>query len=87
MSSNHERIVSIKEFFQLRKEIPYNLRQRSRFYIPPARTAFSGTESIIFLDPKIWELTLGEMKELESLLEFRFFVLSIIFLASLDFLC
>ena len=53
MSSNHERIVSIKEFFQLRKEIPYNLRQRSRFYIPPARTAFSGTESIIFLDPKI----------------------------------
>ena len=31
--------------FQFRNKITYNLRQRSKFHIPPARTVFSGTES------------------------------------------
>ena len=31
--------------FQFRNKITYNLRQRSQFHIPPARTVFSGTES------------------------------------------
>ena len=61
----------IKGSFQLRNEIPYNLRQKSQFHIPPARTVFSGTESIKFLGPKIWELIPGEMKERESLWEFK----------------
>ena len=42
----------------------------SEFHIPP-RAVFSGTESIKFLGPKIWELILDEMKELESLWEFK----------------
>ena len=55
----------VKGLFQLRNEIPYNLRQRSQFHIPPVRTVFSGTESIKFLGPKIWELIPDEMKELK----------------------
>ena len=57
----------VKGLFQFRNEIPYNLRQRSQFHIPPVRTVFNGTESIKFLGPKIWELIPDEMKELESL--------------------
>ena len=34
----------VKGLFQFRNEIPYNLRQRSQFHIPPVLTVFSGTE-------------------------------------------
>ena len=61
----------VKGMFQFRNEIPYNLRQRSQFYIATVRTVFRVTESIKFLDPKIWELITDEMKELESLWEFK----------------
>ena len=61
----------VKGLFQFRKEIPYNFRKRSQLHIPPVRTAFSGTESITFLGPKIWELIPDEMIELESLWEFK----------------
>ena len=46
----------MKGLFQFRNETPYSLRQRSQFHVPPVRTVFSGTESIKFLGPKIWEL-------------------------------
>ena len=61
----------VKGLFQFSNEISYNLRQRSQFHIPPVRTVFSGTESIKFLGPKVWELIPDEMKELESLWEFK----------------
>ena len=61
----------VKELFQLRYDIPYNLRQRSKFHIPPVRKVFSGTESIKYLSPKIWELIQDEIKELESLWKFK----------------
>ena len=61
----------VKGLFQFRNEIHYNLRQRSQFHIPPVRTVFSGTESIKFLGPKIWELIPDEMKRLEGLWEFK----------------
>ena len=56
----------VKGLFQFRNDIPYNLRQRPQFHIPPVRTVFSGTDSIKFLGPKIWELIPDEMKKLES---------------------
>ena len=52
----------VKGLFQFRNKIPYNLRQRSQFHIPPVRTVFSGTESIKSLGPKIWELIPDDMK-------------------------
>ena len=61
----------VKGLFQFRNEIPCNARQRSQFHIPSGRTVFIGTESIKFLSPKIWELIPDEMKELESLWEFK----------------
>ena len=61
----------VKGLFQFKTEIPYNLRQRSQFHILHVRTVLSGTESIKFLGPKIWELVPDEMKELESLWEFK----------------
>ena len=61
----------VKGLFQFRNEIPYNLRQRSQFHIPPVRTVFNGTESIKFLGPKIWEHIPDETKELESLWQFK----------------
>ena len=61
----------VKGLFQFRYDIPYNLRQRSQFHIPPVRKVFSGTESIKYLGSKIWELTPDEMKELASLWELK----------------
>ena len=61
----------VKGLFQFRYDKPCNLRQRSQFHIPPVRTVFSGTESIKYLGPKIWELIPDEIKELESLWEFK----------------
>ena len=57
----------MKGLFQFRNEIFYNLRQRSQLHIPSAR----GTESIKFRGPKIWKLISDEMKEVESLWEFK----------------
>ena len=61
----------VKGLFQFRNDLPYNLRQRSQFHILFVRTVFSGTESIKFLGPKIWELMPDEIKELESLWKFK----------------
>ena len=38
--------------------MPYQLRKQTDFQIPSVRSVFSGTESIKFLGPKIWEQTL-----------------------------
>ena len=57
----------MKKLFQFRNEKPYNLGQMPKYHIPPARLIFNSTESIKFLDPKIWELILYEMKELGNL--------------------
>ena len=61
----------VKGLFQFRYDIPYNLRQRSQFHIPPVRTVFSVTESFKYRSPKVWELMPDGMKELKSLWEFR----------------
>ena len=42
----------VKRLFQFRNEIPYNLRQRCRFHIPPVRTICSGTEGMKFFGPR-----------------------------------
>ena len=57
----------VNELFQFRKQIPYELRQRSQFQIPWVYSVFSGTESLKFLRPKVWALVPDEMKQLESL--------------------
>lgn len=70
----------VKNFNGVRPEIingivqfiaTYNLRQKSRFHMPPVHTVFNNTESIKFLGPKIWEFVPDEIAQLESLREFR----------------
>ena len=39
--------------------------------MPPLQTVFNDTESVKFLEQKIWELVPDEMKQLEGLREFR----------------
>ena len=59
MTWKYEIIVSIQKrnIFHFKTKVP----------ISPARTVFSSTVYIKFHGPKIWELTPGEMKELETL--------------------
>ena len=59
-----------KELFQLREQMPYELRQRPQFQIPWVHSVFSGTECLKFLGPDIWALVPNEMKQLGSLGKF-----------------
>ena len=53
---NGENLQIVNEIFRVRNETSYEIRQTSCFHIPSVNTVFSGTESIRFLGPKIWEL-------------------------------
>ena len=68
---NGENPQIVNEIFHIRDETSYELRQRSCFHIPSVNTVFSGTESIRFLGPKIWELIPNDIKSLENLRDFK----------------
>ena len=68
---NGENPQIVNEIFCIRDETSYELRQRSCFHIPSVNTVFSGTESIRFLGPKIWELIPNNIKCLENLKGFK----------------
>ena len=44
-----------------------NLRKLSQFYRPKVNSVYSGTESVSFLGPKIWDLVPNEIKDIENL--------------------
>ena len=52
-------------------KLHFFVQSRSRFYMPPVQTVFNDTETVEFLGSKTWELVLDEMKQLQSLREFR----------------
>ena len=54
-----------------RCDINYNLRINSELAIPNVRSAFHESESVSFLDPKIWNIVPLELKELTSLVAFK----------------
>ena len=68
---NGENSQIINGIFRIRDETSYEFRQRSCFHIPSVNTVFSGTESIRFLGPKIWELITNDIKYLENLRDFK----------------
>ena len=61
----------VNELFQFREQIPYELRERTQFQIPWVHSVFSRTESLTFLESKIWALVPNEIKQLESPGKFR----------------
>ena len=60
----------IKELFPLSTHA-YNLRSTYEFKIENVKTVHYGTESLSFLDPKIWELVPLEIKSSRSLEEIK----------------
>ena len=57
--------------FNSRPPSSYNLRQNSEFRTPLVNSVYNGTESISFLGPKIWDMVPQNIKEKESIGEFK----------------
>ena len=56
----------IMKIFRIREENGYNSRHQNTFNL-----VYNGTETVLFLGPKIWELIPTEIKELVSLNGFK----------------
>ena len=48
----------MKNVFHFNKNIPYNLRSRSKLYSRNRKTVKYGTETVFYLAPKIWSIFL-----------------------------
>ena len=57
--------------FKLRIENPYSLRQVSEFSRPIVKTLYYGTESLLYLGPKIWDILPEKLRNMDSLEGFR----------------
>ena len=47
------------------------MRHNSQFTIPAVNSAYHGTESVSFLDPKIWDILPDRLKKIDSLRSFK----------------
>ena len=56
--------------FKLKTENPYNLRQVSDFSRTIVKTVHHGTESISCLGPKIWNMLLERLRNMENIEKF-----------------
>ena len=61
----------ISNLFQKRDKIQYNLRHNSSFILPEVNSVYNGTETIVFLGPKIWELVPTDIREKPNLKAFK----------------
>ena len=61
----------ISQFFKVNETIPYNLRIRNELYARNPKTVRYGTETISFLNPKIWTLVPQNLKDSSSLSCFK----------------
>ena len=57
----------MSNIFKLRVENPYNLRQVPEFSRPMVKRVCRGTESISYLEPKIWDILPEILKNIENL--------------------
>ena len=57
--------------FKLRNNPHYNLRHTSHFSIDPVHNVYNGTESESYLGPKIWEQMPAEIRNKDSLDDFK----------------
>ena len=53
------------------KDVPYNLRGSNNLLFPKARTNFYGIGTVRFVGQKLWQTTLREIKESQSLEIFK----------------
>ena len=61
----------ITELFAQRNEHPYNLRNNTKFLQPFLNSVCCGTESILYLGPKIWGMVSDTYKNIDSLHNFK----------------
>ena len=61
----------MNNIFKLRVENPYNLRQVSEFSRPMVKSVCHGTESISYLEPKIYDILPEILKNIENLDHFN----------------
>ena len=54
------------------RELQYNLKANSNLSSRQAHSVYHGTESLSFLEPKIWELVPDDTKQSESLKIFKY---------------
>ena len=68
--SNESSTSMMKDIFPINKN-PYTLRHNSQFFRCPLKTVYHGTESISNLEPKIWDLVLNNLKEINIIEVFK----------------
>ena len=61
----------MNDIFKLRENAHYNLRHTSQFLVDPIHSEFNGSESALYLGPKIWEQIHFEIKNINFLVGFK----------------
>ena len=61
----------MNKIFKLKAKNPCNLRQVSEFSWPMVKSGCYGTESILYLGPKIWDILPESLKNTENLEHFK----------------
>ena len=61
----------MQEVFLVKEQGNYNLRNQTYFLIPQVKSVNYGSESIRFLEPKIWESLPNGSKNKESVESFK----------------
>ena len=61
----------VKELILPNRQHRYELRNNPDFAVPIVKSAHKGLESLSYIDPKIWQLLPLEIKETETLLQFK----------------
>ena len=58
-------LAIINDIFKQKKKSRYNLRQISEFSRPLVRSVYDGSEIVLSLGPKIWDMLPGYYKDID----------------------
>ena len=61
----------MNDAFQIRNNTHYNLRYALPFLTEPIHSVFNGSESVLYLGPKIWEQIPNDVNMINSLVRFK----------------
>ena len=59
------------DIFKLKDQSHCNLRYNSLFSRPPVKSVYKGTESLLLLGPKIWDILPDTYKHMPDLISFK----------------
>ena len=61
----------VTELFEEWNEQHYDLRNNSQLTIPPIKAVYHGSESILILEPKVWNILPDSLKNTNSIGAFK----------------